>query len=325
MEKSLMLKDNKNNIIILTGPTCSGKTEIAIKIAQYIPEIEIISSDSMQIYKYMDIGTAKPNGVILEHYKHHGIGIVDPSHNYDVMQYTKYAHQCITDILSRSKKPMIVGGTGLYIKSLINPIFEGPGRDQNIRSQLTELLEKKGNDYLFGRLKFHDPEYSKKISPNDTRRVIRALEVYYLTGKPFSYFHQSDANDYSKQLKYHYYIIGLAMNREKLNQKINHRVDLMIKKGLIEETEKLLKKYGYENTNAMKGLGYQQIVCYLQGNISREESIEMIKKETRRFAKRQMSWFKNQTKVDCWINLDDYKDVVECTKKIVGIMKSKGY
>jgi len=313
-----------NDIIILTGPTGTGKTEVSIKIAQYIPEIEIISADSMQIYKDLDIGTAKPDRAILHEYNHHCIDLVDPSINFDVMQYTQYAQKCIEEILSNNKKPLIVGGTGLYIKSLIKPIFEGPGRDQQIRSQLTDSAKKRGNSYLFSQLKKYDPEYSKKIGPNDTKRVIRALEVYYLTGKPFSYFHKSD-NEHSTQSKYNYYIICLYRDRNKLYQRINDRVDKMINNGLIEETKKIIEEHENLNLNAMKGLGYKQIISYLQGNVSREDAIEKIKKETRHFAKRQLSWFKNQVTVDCWFNLDDYSDIQQSVEKIMDIIKSKGY
>jgi len=322
MENLLMSK--LNEIIILTGPTGTGKTEVSIQIAQNIPEIEIISADSMQIYKDLDIGTAKPNRAILHKYNHHCIDLVEASINFDVMQYTQYAQKSIEEILSNNKKPLIVGGTGLYIKSFIKPIFEGPGRDEQIRSQLKELAKKRGNSYLFSQLNKYDPEYSKKISPNDTKRVIRAMEVYYLTGKPFSYFHQS-VKHHSTQSKYHYYILCLYRDRNKLYQRINDRVDKMVNNGLIEETKKIIEQHEILNSNAMKGLGYKQIISYLQGNISREDAIERIKKETRHFAKRQLSWFKNQVTVDYWFNLDDYSDTQHSIEKIINIMKSKGY
>jgi len=318
-----------DNIIILTGPTGAGKTSISIKIAQYIPEIEIISADSMQIYKYLNIGTDKPKYDILNKYVHHCIDLVEPSDNYDVMQYTKQAQQCIENTLYRDKKPLIVGGTGLYIKSLIKPIFNGPGRDQNIRDKLAELVKKKGNRVLYNQLAKVDPEYSNKISPNDTKRIIRALEVFYLTGKPLSHFHQN-TNINQTETKYNYYIICINMDRKKLYQKINERVEHMIDNGLIEETNRIIEKYKYKNINlnminSMQGLGYKQVISYLKGNISKKESVEMIKKETRHFAKRQLSWFRNQIPVDCWINLDDYGNIQEGVEKILSIMRKKGY
>jgi tRNA dimethylallyltransferase len=325
MENLLMSK--LDNIIILTGPTGVGKTNISIKIAQYIPEIEIISADSMQVYKYLNIGTDKPKYAILNKHIHHCIDLVEPSVNYDVMQYAKQAEQCIENILYRDKKPLIVGGTGLYIKSLIKPIFDGPGRNQNIRNKLAELAKKKGNSYLFNQIAKYDPEYSNKISANDTKRIIRALEVFYLTGKPLTYFHKN--NNLSKtEKKYNYYIICIHMNRKKLYYKINERVEQMLNNGLIEETNEIIEKYKYKNINilnSMQGLGYKQVILYLKGKISKEESVEMIKKETRNFAKRQLSWFRNQIPVDCWINLDDYKDIQGCVEKIISIMKGQGY
>lgn len=313
-----------NEIIIITGPTGSGKTEISIKIAQYIPEIEIISVDSMQIYKGLNIGTAKPNKAILDRYKHHCIDFVDPSTYFDVIKYTQCAKNCIQDILLRNKKPLLTGGTGLYIKSLLKPFFDGPGRDQSIRNRLTKLRGEKGNQFLFDQLRKCDPEYSDKISQNDTKRIIRALEVFYLTGKPFSFFHQKSSQDQPKST-YNYYIICLNMNRKMLYQRINHRVDQMIKDGLIEETQKIIEQKKDISLNSLRGLGYKQIISYLQGNISRENAIEIIKNETRHYAKRQLSWFKNQIKVDCWANLDDYINTEQCVEHIVTIMKGKGY
>lgn len=316
---------NENKIAILTGPTAIGKTEISIKIVQEIPDIEIISADSMQIYRYMDIGTDKPEVVILKRYKHHCIDLIEPWESFNVKQYSEQAKKCVSDILSRNKKPLIVGGTGLYIKSLINPIFQGPGRNKKIRDELFELVKEKGNAFLYNRLKEYDLEYSKKISVNDIRRIVRALEVFYITGKPISHFHKID-NRYENGEEHNYFIICINRDRDSLYQKINERVDKIIDKGLIEEIVLLKKKYNNLNDlSAMQGLGYKQILSYLQGDISKEEAIEMIKKKTRNFAKRQLSWFKNQIKVDYWVNLDDYSDLESCVENIVEIMKREGY
>jgi tRNA dimethylallyltransferase len=319
----------KNNIIILTGPTGVGKTHVSIKIAEYIPEIEIISADSMIIYKFLNIGTDKPNLSILKKVPHHCINIIDPSKNYDVVQYSKYSKECIADILSRNKKPLIVGGTGLYIKSFFKPIFNGPGKNTNIRAKLNEIVNNKGNIFLYNKLEKIDPDYSSRISPNDIKRIIRALEVFYITGKNMSYFHKND-NFYKNQNNsmYKYYIICLFMERNKLYQNINERVEKMIKNGLIEETKMLADKYkniNLKDSTAMQGLGYKQILLFLKGYITKEEAIDSIKKETRHFSKRQLSWFRNQLSIDYWVNVDNYKNLDECSKEIISIMKSKGY
>ncbi len=318
---------NQNKIAILTGPTAIGKTEISIRIVQLLPDIEIISADSMQIYKYMDIGTDKPKKKILNSYKHHCIDIIEPWENFDVKKYIEQANKCISDIMNRKKKPLIVGGTGLYIKSFLNPVFQGPGRNKKIRDGLFELIKEKGNTFLYEKLKEYDLEYSKKININDTRRIIRALEVFLLTGKPISYFHKHEEDNKKRgKRRYDYFIIGINRNRENLYQKINERVDKIIEMGLIDEIKLLEKKYGnLNNLNAMQGLGYRQILSYLQGDILREEAIEIIKKKTRNFAKRQLSWFKNQIQVDYWINMDEYSDLENCVSVIMDILKREGY
>ena len=313
---------NQNKIAILTGPTAVGKTEISIKIAQMIPNIEIISADSMQIYKYMDIGTDKPKMSILKRYKHHCINLIEPWESFNVKQYSEQAEKCISDIMNRNKKPLVVGGTGLYIKSLITPIFQGPGQNKEIRDELYELIREKGNAFLYNKIQKFDLEYSRKISINDSRRLVRALEVFYLTGKPISCFHKEDKNGKN----YSYFIMCIFRNRKELYKKIDERVDKIISQGLIEEIEALRQKYDDLNeSNSMQGLGYKQILLYLQGNISKEEAIEMIKKKTRNFAKRQLSWFKNQIKVDYWINLDEYSDLDNCVASMVDIMRREGY
>ena len=275
----------------------------------------------------MDIGTDKPKKKILNSYKHHCIDIIEPWESFDVKKYIEQANKCISDILNRKKKPLIVGGTGLYIKSFLNPVFQGPGRNKKIRDGLFELIKEKGNTFLYEKLKKYDSEYSKKININDTRRIIRALEVFLLTGKPISYFHKHEEDNKKRgKRKYDYFIIGINRNRENLYQKINERVDRIIEMGLIDEIKLLEKKYGnLNNLNAMQGLGYRQILSHLQGDISREEAIEIIKKKTRNFAKRQLSWFKNQIQVDYWINMDEYSDLENCVSVIMDILKREGY
>jgi tRNA dimethylallyltransferase len=220
-----MINNEDNNLLILLGPTGVGKTDISIKLAQKIPDIEMISADSMQIYKYMDIGTAKPNKSILSTIKHHMIDIIEPSCNFDVTQYSKLANNTILDVFKRGKIPILAGGSGLYISSIINPLFAGPARDIEYRETLEEEAKIHGKKYLYDKLSEIDPVSASKIKPNDLRRIIRALEVYKSTGKPISYL-QKKSSDSSA--KFNYQIIGFKRDRENLYQRINLRVDKMI-------------------------------------------------------------------------------------------------
>ncbi|MBE3091756.1 MAG: tRNA (adenosine(37)-N6)-dimethylallyltransferase MiaA [Candidatus Atribacteria bacterium] len=296
-----MINNKENNLLILLGPTGVGKTDISIKLAQKIPDIEIISADSMQIYKYMDIGTAKPDKSVLNTIKHHMIDIVDPAENFDVIQYSKLAAKIILDVFKRGKIPILAGGSGLYISSIINPLFTGPDRNIEYRKTLGEEAKIHGKKYLYDRLSKIDPISASKIEPNDLRRIIRALEVYKSTGKTISYLQKKSSNN---NAKINYQIIGFKRNRENLYEVINLRVDKMIKDGFIEEV-KMLRDKGYkENLNSMQGLGYKQINKHLNGVCSKEEAIDLIKIETRHYAKRQMTWFKNKIKNIEWIDLD---------------------
>jgi tRNA dimethylallyltransferase len=297
-----MINNKNNNLLILLGPTGVGKTGISTKLAQKMPDIEIISADSMQIYKYMDIGTAKPNKRILKAIKHHMIDIVEPSENFDVIQYSKLATKIILDVFKRGKIPILMGGSGLYISSIINPLFIGPAKDIEYRETLEEDAKMHGKEYLYDKLSKIDPVSASKIEPNDLRRIIRALEVYKSTGKTISYL-QKKALTEDPKFKYH--IIGLKRDRENLYQRINLRVDKMFKDGFIEEV-KMLRNMGYkEDLNSMQGLGYKQIIKHLNGVLpTKEEAIDLIKIETRHYAKRQMTWFNNKIENIQWIDLD---------------------
>ena len=301
-----MINSKKNNnLLILLGPTGVGKTDIAIKLAKKIPNIEIISADSMQIYKYMDIGTAKPDKNILKTIKHHMVDIVDPAENFDVTKYSKLATKIILDVFKSGKIPTLMGGSGLYISSIINPLFTGPAKNIEYREILEEEAKIHGKKYLYDKLSKIDPISASKIEPNDLRRIIRALEVYKSTGKTISYLQKKASN---KNAKFKYYIIGLKRDRENLYQKINLRVDKMIKGGLIDEVKNLRTRGYNENLNSMQGLGYKQINKYLDGEYDKETAINLIKRDTRRYAKRQMTWFNNKIKNIEWINLDKYSE-----------------
>jgi len=296
-----MINSKDNNLLILLGPTGVGKTGISIKLAQKKPDVEIVSADSMQIYKYMDIGTAKPAKNILKTIKHHMIDVVDPSDNFDVTQYSKLAVNIILNIFKRGKIPILVGGSGLYISSIINPLFAGPAKNSEYRKILEEEANMHGNKYLHDKLSKIDPISTSKIEINDLRRIIRALEVYKSTGKTISSLQKKDSN---KNIKFKYHIIGLKKDRENLYQRINLRIDKMIKEGFIEEV-KMLREMGYKaDLNSMQGLGYKQINKHLNGVYSEEKAINLIKIETRHYAKRQMTWFNNKIENIRWIDLD---------------------
>jgi len=315
------MNNKDNNLFILLGPTGVGKTDISIKLAQKIPDIEIISADSMQIYKYMDIGTAKPDKGILNTIKHHMIDIVDPAEDFDVIQYSKLTNNIILDLFKKSKIPILVGGSGLYISSIIHPLFAGPAKNSEYRETLEEEAKTHGKKYLYEKLSKIDLDSASKIKPNDLRRIIRALEVYQSTGKTISYLQRKSSNN---DVKINYQIIGFKRNRENLYQRINLRIDKMIKDGFIEEV-KMLREMGYnENLNSMQGLGYKQINKYLNGIYTKEETINLIKIETRHYAKRQMTWFKNKLEDIEWIDLDkdEHKDN-EAVSKINTIIVKK--
>ncbi len=300
-----MINNRDNNLLILLGPTGVGKTAISIKLAQKMPDIEIISADSMQIYKYMDIGTAKPKKSILKIIKHHMIDIIDPSDDFDVTKYNKLATKIILDVFKRGKMPILMGGSGLYISSIINPLFTGPAKNIQYRESLEEEAKLHGKKYLYDKLSKIDPISASKIEPNDLRRIIRALEVYKSNGKTISYLQKKAS---TKNAKFKYHIIGFKRDRVNLYQRINLRVDKMIKDGFIEEV-KMLRKMGYkEDLNSMHGLGYKQINNHLNGVRSKEDAIDLIKIETRHYAKRQMTWFKNKIKNIEWIDLDEYDE-----------------
>ena len=300
-----MINNKDNNLLILLGPTGVGKTDISIKLAQKIPDIEIISADSMQIYKYMDIGTAKPDKNILKTIKHHMVDIVDPAENFDVTKYSKLATKIILDVFKSGKIPTLMGGSGLYISSIINPLFTGPAKNIEYREILEEEAKIHGKKYLYDKLSKIDPISASKIEPNDLRRIIRALEVFKSTGKTISYLKEKDFNN---KAKFKYRIIGLKRDRVNLYQRINLRVDKMFKDGFIEEV-KMLRDMGYkEDLNSMQGLGYKQINKHLNGVYTKEEAINLIKIETRHYAKRQMTWFKNKIENIEWIDLDEYNE-----------------
>lgn len=279
----------KQKLLVLGGPTAVGKTELSIKLAKELKG-EIISADSMQIYKYMDIGSAKVTEQEMDGIKHHLIDVIEPNVPFSVADFKEYGEISLKNILSKNKFPIIAGGTGLYINSLTcNMTFTEAEKDEEYRLYLEKLSEEKGNDFVHEMLKEIDPISYKEIHANNRKRVIRALEVYKLTKKPFSAFNAGE-DFYKSDYDVYYYV--LTMNRDKLYEKINKRVDIMIEKGLLEECIKL-KEMGYtSDMQSMQGIGYKEILYYLENKISFEDAVNMIKQGSRNYAKRQLTWFR---------------------------------
>lgn len=291
-----------NNLIVITGPTGVGKTDLSICLADKVNG-EIISADSRQIYRYMDIGTAKVEKEHIDKVKHHMIDIVDPNEEFSVADFKRMAIGIIDDINSRGKIPLLVGGTGLYINSIVYDIdFTNVASNPKIREHYESILLEKGKQALYDLLIEKDFESAKKLNVNDTKRIIRALEVYDVSKIPMS---KQNKNFRKPSTKYNLIMYCLYMDRIKLYERINLRVDRMIKEGLIEEVEELIKM-GYKRTlNSMQGIGYKEIADYLDGIITLDEAIELIKKRTRNYAKRQLTWFKRDERYK-WIDVDEF-------------------
>ena len=273
---------------------------MSIELAKKI-DGEIISCDSMQIYKDMDIGTAKPTKEEMQGIKHYLIDFVSPDERYSVADFKKDAKKAIKEILEKGKTPIIVGGTGLYVDSLIYEIeYQNIEFDEKYRERLEQQAEEQGIDKLYEMARKIDEEAIKKISPNDKKRILRILEIYHATGKNKT---EQEKESRKKEVEYDYKIYALSWDREKLYERINKRVDIMLEQGLIEEVKNVYNKYEKFPT-AMQGLGYKEVVEYLEGKTSKEEMIDKIKQETRRYAKRQLTWFR-KNKQTIWLDAQD--------------------
>lgn len=289
---------NKPKILCVVGPTASGKTDYAVELALKSGG-EVVSCDSMQIYKHMDIGTAKPTADEMKGVKHHMIDIIEPNESFSVARFSEMARECIDDILLRGKTPVLCGGTGLYFDSTINNInFIQMDTDEEYRKDLESAAKEFGNEYVYKILKRVDEESAESIHPNNLKRVIRALEIYKTTGKKKS---ELDKEQLSEPL-YEPEITGLMRDREVLYDRINKRVDIMMEKGLIDEVSELIKMGIDENSTSMQAIGYKEIIEYLDGKTSLSDAVDKIKRESRRYAKRQLTWFKRNEKIN-WINI----------------------
>ncbi|MBN8199683.1 MULTISPECIES: tRNA (adenosine(37)-N6)-dimethylallyltransferase MiaA [Bacillaceae] len=303
----------KEKLAVLIGPTAVGKTKLSILLAKRF-NAEIISGDSMQIYKSMDIGTAKIKEEEMEGIPHHLIDIKNPEDPFSAAEFQELVRSRITEITSRGKLPMIVGGTGLYIQSVIYDYqFSDAPSDEEFRKTLEERDEREGKDALFKELLAIDPESAEKIHPNNIRRVIRALEIYHCTGKTMSQYQENQ----DPELLYDTALIGLTMDRETLYERINLRVEIMMKEGLLEEVRSLYDQ-GLKDCQSIQAIGYKELYQYFNGRVSLEDAVGNLKQNSRRYAKRQLTWFRNKMNVE-WFDMSDTADPHEFEKKFAEI------
>lgn len=293
-------------IIVVVGPTCVGKTELAIKLAEKYNG-EIVSADSMQVYRYMDIGTAKPSAEEKKCVRHHLIDVVDPDEAFNAAIYMKEAAKIIEDLEKGGKTIFVVGGTGLYIKALLGGLFRGPGSDNILRALYRADQTKHGTAYIYGLLKERDQKSAEKIHPNDAARIIRALEFFDSTGE--SIIKKQEEHNFSDR-RYDCIKIGLNIDRKLLYDKIDSRADGMISDGLVEEVERLMKMGYDESIKPMQAMHYRYITDYIKGRKDKAEAIRLLKRDTRRYAKRQLTWFRRDDDIKWFIPQNS--DLVKC-------------
>ena len=290
----------KSKIIIICGPTGIGKTSVAIKMAKLFSG-EIISADSMQIYRYMNIGTAKPSIAEQTAVLHHMIDIVNPDEHFDAADFAAKARSIIAELSKRDILPFIAGGTGFYIKALLHGLFRARPADQNILKKLKGEAVKFGSSALHSRLEKVDPDAANKIHPNDTFRIVRALETFESTGKKISVYQKK--HNFEENL-FDVLKIGLEVDRKLLYERINKRAELMLKSGFVDEVRELLDKGYHENLKAMQSIGYRHLIEFIREKSSWEETVRLFKRDTRRYAKRQLTWFKADPEI-IWLDPDE--------------------
>ena len=297
-------------ILVLVGPTASGKTALAFSIAKRIP-VEIISADSRQIYKHLTIGTAKPSEKELHQIPHHFIDLLEPDQKFNAGDFQEQGRKIISQILDKKKLPIIVGGTGLYVQAIVDGFFEQPEISGEVREQLEFRLEREGKEALFKELQSIDSESAQTMDASKYRRVIRALEIFHETGTPISQFHKQ--HNVNKMYNAHFF--GLNWERSKLYERINNRVDKMFAEGFLDEV-KQLKENGFDDRfQSLQTVGYKEAFAFLRNEISKERMIELMKQNTRRFAKRQMTWFRKEERIQ-WFDISGEDQIDEIAKKL---------
>jgi tRNA dimethylallyltransferase len=303
-------------LLALVGPTASGKTHLSILLAQQLNG-EILSADSRQVYRYLNIGTAKPTEEERRMVPHHFVDFLEPSEEYSAGTFGHEARQRALVVFSRNKCPILVGGSGLYVKAVIDGFFEGPGKDPELREQLESQLSAEGPETLLSALEKIDPMTAGRMDLSKPRRIIRALEVYHITGKPLSEFHREQ----STAPPFDIVQFGLQWERKSLYRRIDARVDAMLSAGLIEEV-KGLRERGYGPTqNALNTVGYREVFEFLDGKITHDNMVDLIKRNTRRFAKRQLTWFRADSRI-AWLRVDERIPLEEFVRGIVAGYRS---
>jgi len=301
----------ERRVIVIIGPTCSGKTKLSLNLAGKLNS-EIISADSRQIYKLLDIGTAKPSEEELAKVRHHFIDRLKPDESFNVSKYEEESLRIIDELHEKDKIPIVVGGSGLYIKALVDGIFNEVDTDEDFRQMLLAEREKFGNEYLYEKLIAVDKVSADTMLPQNWKRVIRALEVFHLTGEPIWKFHA----EHKREVDIEFLQFGLNWERELLYENINNRVDKMISAGLVNEVKSVLVSGFSSELNSLNTVGYKEIIAYLDEEFDLERAVELIKRNTRRYAKRQMTWFRKDDRIK-WFKINHEEDLEKIAESII--------
>lgn len=300
--------------IIIVGPTCSGKTYCAIKLAQNLNS-EIISADSRQIYKYLTIGTAKPTPDEQKSAIHHLVDHLEPDEEYNISRFENESIRIIQDLHAKDKIPVIVGGSGLYIKALVDGVIDVESADESYREHLLNIKKDKGIESLYSMLQDLDPKSAAEMLPQNWKRVIRAIEVFKVTGRSITEFHSEQQRD----LDINFTQFGLNWERQILYSNIENRVDQMINDGLVDEVKSILSRGYSTDLNSLNTVGYKEIIAYLNDEYPIERAVELIKRNTRRYAKRQMTWFRKDTRIK-WLDIKDYSDLENISGNLISLI-----
>ncbi len=300
--------------IIIVGPTCSGKTYAALNLAKRLKS-EIISADSRQIYKYLTIGTAKPSKEELRSIVHHFVDLLEPGETYNISKFENDSLKIIERLHRQNKIPVIAGGSGLYVKALVDGVIDVDKPDQNYREDLLKIKREKGTDYLYNLLREADPRSASTMLPQNWKRVIRALEVFKYTGKSIVDLH----SEQKREIEIDFFQFGLNWERKVLYTNIENRVDRMIESGLVDEVKSLLEMGYTGELNSLNTVGYKEILSYFSGEYTLDRAIELIKRNTRRYAKRQMTWFRKDKRI-VWIDINDLQDLENISERIISLI-----